>query len=68
MDQDGYGSRPSDFMETERVAFRPEVAEANGWPEGGLVHQVGREWVHVRLDGTAKVIMVRPNRIRPIGV
>jgi hypothetical protein len=64
VDNDGYGSRPSEFLEGERVELHPGT---DWWMRGaryGVVHKVGREWVHVRLDMTSAVIMLRPGRIR----
>ena len=61
MDENGYGSRPSEFMVGERVALHPETR----WgAQTGLVQLVGTTFVHVRLEGTAAVIMVRPNKVK----
>ena len=61
MDQDGYGSRPSEFMVGERVELHPSTR----WgAQTGLVQLVGTTWVHVRVEGTAAVIMVKPNKIK----
>ena len=66
VDEFGFGSRPSEFIEGERVELHPGTDWYMRGARFGVVHKVGREWVHIRLDSTAAVIMLRPSRIRSV--